>query len=76
MAGSIPDRRPNQAGYTLIELVVAIIILAIAVSGAMAALSDIAVRSANAMVQEQATAIAPLTAMARMMRGSDNTPSP
>ncbi len=48
----------NQAGYTLVELVVAITVLAIAVSGAVAALSAIAVRSADAMVQEQATAIA------------------
>jgi MSHA pilin protein MshD len=48
----------RQAGYTLIELVVAITILAIAVSGVVAALSSIAVRSADAMVLEQATAIA------------------
>jgi MSHA pilin protein MshD len=48
----------NQAGYTLIEIVVAITVLAIAVSGAVAALAAIAVRSADAMVREQATAIA------------------
>jgi MSHA pilin protein MshD len=48
----------HQSGYTLIELVVAITVLAIAVSGAVAALTTVALRSADAMVQEQATAIA------------------
>ena len=48
----------HQTGYTLIELVVAITVLAIAVSGAVAALATVALRSADAMVQEQATAIA------------------
>lgn len=45
-------------GFTLIELIVSIVVLAIAVAGVVAALSAIAVRSANAMVSEQANAIA------------------
>lgn len=57
MAAYIPPGQ-RQAGYTLIELVVAITILAVAVWGAVAALAAVAVRSADAMVQEQATAIA------------------
>jgi MSHA pilin protein MshD len=48
----------RQSGYTLIELVVAITILAIAVTGVLAALTQVAARSADAMIQEQATAIA------------------
>jgi MSHA pilin protein MshD len=50
--------RRTQAGFTLIEIVVAIVVLAIAVGGSMAALSAIWVQSADAMVTEQATAIA------------------
>lgn len=48
----------TQGGFTLIETVVAIVVLAIAVVGSMAALSAISVQSADAMVTEQATAIA------------------
>lgn len=47
-----------EGGFTLIELVVSIIVLAIAVAGVIGGLSAISVRSANAMVTEQATAIA------------------
>jgi MSHA pilin protein MshD len=50
--------RGGQAGFTLIEIVVAVLVLAIAVCGSMAALSAISVQSADAMVTEQATAIA------------------
>ena len=50
--------RRSQAGFTLIEIVVAVVVLAIAVCGSMAALSAISVQSADAMVTEQATAIA------------------
>jgi MSHA pilin protein MshD len=50
--------RRGQAGFTLIEIVVAVVVLAIAVCGSMAALSAISVQSADAMVTEQATAIA------------------
>jgi MSHA pilin protein MshD len=42
----------------LIELIVSIIVLAIAVAGVLAALSAVSVRTANAMVSEQANAIA------------------
>ena len=38
-----------------IELVVAIVVLAVAVAGIIGALSAIAVRSANTMIAEQAT---------------------
>lgn len=52
-------RRASQCrGFTLIELIVSIVVLAIAVAGVVAALSAIAVRSANAMVSEQANSIA------------------
>src|SRR6476619_2954222 len=50
--------RRSQAGFTLIEIVVAVVVLAIAVCGSMAALSAISVQSADAMVTEQATAVA------------------
>ena len=45
-------------GFTLIELVVAIVVLSIAVAGVVAGLTAISVRSADEMVSEQATAIA------------------
>lgn len=45
-------------GFTLIELIVAIVVLAIAVAGVIAGLSAVAVRSADQMVSEQANAIA------------------
>jgi MSHA pilin protein MshD len=48
----------RQAGFTLIEIVVALVVLAIAICGSMAALSAISVQSADAMVTEQATAVA------------------
>ena len=54
---SSPPKR-GQAGFTLIEVVVAVVVLAIAVCGSMAALSVISVQSADAMVTEQATAVA------------------
>jgi len=47
-----------QRGFTLIEVIVSIVVLAIAVAGVVGGLSAIAVRSANAMVNEQAVAIA------------------
>jgi MSHA pilin protein MshD len=50
--------RPRQRGFTLVEVVVSIVILAIAVAGVVAGLSATAVRSANAMISEQATVIA------------------
>jgi MSHA pilin protein MshD len=53
-----PAPRRRQAGVTLIELVVAITIIAIAVSAVMGAMSAITSRSADAMVQQQAVAIA------------------
>ncbi len=48
----------RQRGVTLIELVVAITIVAIAVGGVLGAISAISRRSADAMVQQQAIAIA------------------
>lgn len=48
----------RQRGVTLIELVVAITIVAISVGGVLGAISAISSRSADAMVQLQATAIA------------------
>ncbi len=48
----------RQRGVTLIELVVAITVVAIAVGGVLGAISVIASRSADAMVQQQAISIA------------------
>ncbi|HEY6923949.1 MAG TPA: prepilin-type N-terminal cleavage/methylation domain-containing protein [Steroidobacteraceae bacterium] len=52
------SRGSSQAGFTLIEIVVAVVVLAIGIGGSMAALSAISVQSADAMVTAQATAIA------------------
>ncbi len=48
----------RQRGVTLIELVVAITVVAIAVGGVLGAISSISSRSADAMIQQQAIAIA------------------
>jgi MSHA pilin protein MshD len=48
----------RQRGVTLIELVVAITVVAIAVGGVLGAIAAISSRSADAMVQQQAIAIA------------------
>jgi MSHA pilin protein MshD len=48
----------RHGGFTLIELVVSITVLAIAVGGMLAAMSAVSANSANTMVSEQATAIA------------------
>jgi MSHA pilin protein MshD len=48
----------RHRGFTLIELVVSITVLAIAVGGMLAAMSAVSANSANTMVSEQATAIA------------------
>jgi MSHA pilin protein MshD len=50
--------KPLMRGVTLIELVVAIVILAIAVTSIIGFLSTIAARSADTLVREQAVAIA------------------
>jgi MSHA pilin protein MshD len=49
---------PLMRGVTLIELVVAIVVLAIAVTSIIGFLSTIAARSADTLVREQAVAIA------------------
>jgi len=54
-----PDPRGRfQRGFTLVEVIVSIVVLAIAIVGVLAGLSAVAVRSATAMVNEQAVAIA------------------
>jgi MSHA pilin protein MshD len=50
--------RQRHRGVTLIELVIAITVVAIAVTTIMGAISAIALRSADAMIQQQAIAIA------------------
>jgi MSHA pilin protein MshD len=50
--------RPRQAGVTLIEMVVAITIVAIAATTILAAIASVASRSADSMQQQQAIAIA------------------
>lgn len=52
------SRRRHSRGVTLVELVVAITIIAIAVASVLAALSGSALTSANRMIQQQASAIA------------------
>lgn len=48
----------HQQGFTLIELVIAITVIGIAMTGVMGAFSAVAVRSADTLVMEQAAAIA------------------
>jgi MSHA pilin protein MshD len=50
-------RRSRHRGVTLVELVVAITIVAIAVTTILGAFASIATRSADAMMQQQAIAI-------------------
>lgn len=50
--------RPSQRGFTLIELVVAITMVAICSTTIMSLMSTIAERSAHVLVQQQAAAIA------------------
>ncbi|MGD9841660.1 MAG: prepilin-type N-terminal cleavage/methylation domain-containing protein [Steroidobacteraceae bacterium] len=50
--------KPQQTGFTLIELVIAITIIGIAVTGVMGALSAVSINSANNIILEQAVAIA------------------
>ena len=56
--GGDDPRAHLQRGFTLIEVIVSIVVLAIAIVGVVAGLSAVAVRSAAAMVNEQAVAIA------------------
>ncbi|MCI0401392.1 MAG: prepilin-type N-terminal cleavage/methylation domain-containing protein [Gammaproteobacteria bacterium] len=50
--------RDRQSGLTLIELVVAMVVIAVATSTIILLVSDVTRRSADPMVQEQADAIA------------------
>jgi MSHA pilin protein MshD len=50
--------RRQERGFTLIEVIVSIVVLSIAVVGVLAGMSAIAVNSAQALVNEQAVAIA------------------
>jgi MSHA pilin protein MshD len=50
--------RRQQQGVTLVELVVAIVVIAIGATSILGALAAASTRSADAMVQQQATAIA------------------
>lgn len=52
------NSRPNQRGVSLIELIVAITIVAIAATTVLGAIGAVASRSADAMQQQQAIAIA------------------
>lgn len=49
--------RQCQHGMTLIELVVAITVIGIAITSVLGVLSSISIRSADAMIREQAVAI-------------------
>ena len=50
--------RSAAAGFTLIELIVSIVVLAIATASVLGMLSAVSARSATAMVSQQATVIA------------------
>lgn len=52
------ESRRTQHGFTLIELVIAITVISIAVTGVMGALSAVSVRSAQSLILDQAIAIA------------------
>jgi MSHA pilin protein MshD len=52
------NRRSSQRGVTLIELIIAITIVAIGVTSILGALSVASSRSADAMVQQQAVSVA------------------
>ena len=57
----MPARLPTgrcQGGATLVELVISIVIIGLAVSGVMMAMSQSARHSANPVIQQQAVAIA------------------
>ena len=51
-------RTPRSSGFTLIELIVAITVVAIAATTLLGAIASISSRSADAMLQQQAIAIA------------------
>lgn len=52
------ERRGRQAGMTLIELIVAIAVVATAVTAILGVYAAVAVRSADALVRQQAVAVA------------------
>ncbi len=61
VAGAPRDRRRagrQQAGLTLVELVLSIVVIGVAVSGSMLAIHLVTARSADPMLQHQASAIA------------------
>ncbi len=52
------DTRRGERGATLIELVISIVVIGIAVSGSLLAVNHVVARSADPMLQHQASAIA------------------
>jgi MSHA pilin protein MshD len=54
----LPPRQSRERGLTLIELIVAIVVIGITLTSMLALLSSIALRSADTLVQTQSTAIA------------------
>lgn len=73
-----PFSRSAQSGVTLVELVIAIVILAVAVTGVLLAMTTTVQRSADPMIQQQGAAIAEAyleEIMARSFSGTTGPPS-
>lgn len=58
MTSACPDPRRRQAGMTLIELVITIVIIGIAAAAMFAAMASISGRSADPMLRQQSLSIA------------------
>jgi MSHA pilin protein MshD len=53
-----PNRQQSQSGFTLVELIVSIVVIAVAVTGVLLAVQFTTMHSADPMIRQQAVAIA------------------